>query len=385
VLDIDAGLGRLHRVVDRLSLRSLNRATLERQFLLERTDASAAHVIRHLVGLQAQEPRDPYIGLWSRRVGFRVEDLEELLTERAVVRLVVQRGTVHAIVSADCFLLARLARPILTQQLHTHRDHGPLVRDVDLDAAMAVAAEILAPEPLSTRRLREALSERFPMHDAAALAFACRNLLALVQVPPRGLWSRSGQVVGTTAEAWLGRPDDGVGSVDDVMLRYLAAFGPATVRDAATWSKYTGLREVFDRLKPRLDRFVDEDGTEYVDLPDAPRPDPDVPAPVRFLPQYDNLLLAHANRRRFITRDLSGIWMGQTGFVGSLLVDGTLRGMWRFDHPHRHVVAGESSTLTITTSPKLTRAEATDVLVEAEAFVSFVAPAGGIEIRLDSA
>lgn len=369
-------------MADRLTLRALNRATLARQSLLERSRLPALETIRHLVGLQAQEPRDPYIGLWSRIADFAAEELERLLTDRTVVRLTVQRGTVHAVAAEDCFLLARLARPILTQQLHSHQQYGPLLDNVDLQDAMNVAGGILAEAPVNTRRLREALGNRFPQQDAAALTFACRNLLAFIQVPPRGLWTTSGEVVGTTAEAWLGRSDDGSGSVDDVMVRYLEAFGPATVADARTWSRYTGLREVFDRLAPRLRRFVDDGGVEYLDLPDAPRPDPAVPAPIRFLPQYDNLLLAHADRRRFIDSDLSRLWIGATGFVGGLLVDGMLRGIWRFDRPFREVVAGKPSPLTITASPGLSKTETTEVEAEAEAFTRFIAPDGVNDIQL---
>lgn len=320
-------------MTDRLSRRELNRATLARQSLLTRNDLPAEEMVRHLVGLQAQEARDPYIGLWARLVDFRVDELEQLLLERRVVRLVVQRGTIHAVTADDCFLLRRLAQPTLTQQLFSHRDHGPRLRAIDL--------------------------------------------------PPRGLWSTGGEVVATTAQAWLGRTDDGTGSVDDVVLRYLGAFGPASVADAATWSRYTGLAEVFGRLGRRVRRFVDADGGELFDLPDAPRPDADVPAPVRFLPQYDNVLLSHADRRRVADRDFSEIWMGQVGFVGSLLVDGMLRGMWRFDRPFRDVTSGRPAVLTVTTSPRLARPERDDVLAEAEAFTRFVAPHGTVEdIRL---
>jgi hypothetical protein len=178
------------------------------------------------------------------------------------------------------------------------------------------------------------MAERFPDLDAAALAYACRNHLAFVQVPPRGVWGRSAQATSTTAEAWLGRPLVTDPSIDDVVLRYLGAFGPATVADVATWSRLTGLREVLERLRPGLRTFRDERGRELFDLPDAPRPDPDAPAPPRFLPEYDNLLLSHADRSRVIPaelrgRDLTGIGIGK--IQGSVLSDGTLCGVWRID------------------------------------------------------
>lgn len=369
---------------DVLTRRELNRATLARQLLLERSEQSARDVIAHLVGLQAQEPPDPYIGLWSRLTDFDTGELETLITEREVVRLVVQRGTVHAVTADDCLTLRPLAQPILTQQLRNHRDYRGRFDGVDLDEVMAVARVVLSEQPRSTRQLRGALGERFPEHHAGALAFACRNLLPFVQVPPRGLWATPGEVVGTTAEAWIGRPLESVPSVDDVMVRYVAAFGPATVQDAATWSRYTGLREVFERIRPRLRTFHDTDGREYFDVPDGPRPDPDTPAPVRLLPQYDNVLLSHADRSRFAGgEDYGGLWLGATGFLGNLLVDGLLVGTWRFDQPTRAVQRGtKPGVLTVTTIRALTRQDASAVEAEARRFVAFVSPRGRYDVRL---
>ncbi len=360
-----------------LSRRQLNRATLARQMLLERSGVTALDAIRFLVGLQAQEPPDPYIGLSARLAGFDTKELETLILDRQVVRLVVQRGTVHAVTADDCLLLRPLAQPILTQQLHSHSDYRGRFEGVELDDVMAYAHDVLSEQPRTTRQLREAIGERFPQHHAAALAFACRNLLPFIQVPPRGLWATPGQVVGTTAEAWIGRPVEANPSVDDVMMRYVAAFGPATVQDAATWSRYTGLREVFDRLRPRLRTFLDDDGREYFDVPDGPLPDEDTPAPVRFLPQFDNLLLSHADRSRFTAGgDYSEIWMNTTGFLGNVLVDGMLVGMWRFDQPTRIVQKATSpGVLTITTRP-LPRRDVVAVEAEAHRFIEFVSPGG---------
>jgi DNA glycosylase AlkZ-like len=369
---------------DVLTLRQLNRATLARQMLLDRVQMPACDLVHHLAGLQAQEPQDPYIGLWSRITDFDTAELEGLLLDRKVVRLTVQRGTVHAVTADDCLVLRPLAMPILAQQLNNHRDHRGKFDGVDLDAVMAFAGEVLGESPLNTRQLRAALAERFPEHDAAALTFACRNRLAFVQLPPRGLWSRGGQVVGTTAEAWLGRPLETEPSVAEVMRRYLAAFGPATVRDAATWSRYTGLREVFEQLGPELRTYRDDTGKEYFDVPDGPLPDPDAPAPVRLLPQYDNVLLSHADRTRIVGGfDYSNIWMERTGFLGSVLVDGKLAGMWRFDRPLRSVInATEPATLTFRTRP-LRAGEEDDVGAEAQRFLRFVSPGVDHNVRFE--
>lgn len=371
-----------------LSLRRLNRATLSRQLLLERVAMPAHDVIRHLVGLQAQERRDPYVGLWSRIRDFRPAELEGLLLDREVVRLVVQRGTVHAVTADDCLVLRPLAQPVLTQQLYTHRDHKGRFDGVDLGVVMDYAAAVLAERPRTTRQLRESLAARYPEHDAAALAFACRNLLAFVQVPPRGLWSKTGEVAGTTAEAWLGRPLELEPSIDEVMLRYLAAFGPATVQDAATWSRYTGLRQVFERLRPQLRVYGDERGREYFDVADGPMPDADTPAPVRLLPRYDNVLLSHKDRRRFIDEDftaMTAIGYDQVGFAGSVLVDGVLAGLWRIDEPKGRAKSPAGPVMmTVTTPRPLTGRQADDVGAEAERLLAFAAPNADRDVRLVS-
>ena len=200
------------------------------------------------------------------------------------------RATIHLLTSDDALAIRPLVQPVLDAELARHPEHGPRLRDVDLGPALATARELLDERPLTTTELRAALAERHPELDAPAAAYACRCLLALVQVPPRGLWRRSGTVRLTTLEAWVGRALDAAPSLDRLVLRYLAAFGPATVADVATWSRLTGLRPVLERLRPGLATFRDERGRELFDLPDAPRPDPGdagaaaVPARVRQRP-----------------------------------------------------------------------------------------------------
>lgn len=201
------------------------------------------------------------------------------------MRIVVMRATIHLVTADDCLLLRPLVQPVLDAELARHPEFGPAIEGVDLAPVLAFAATLLAERPRNGKALRSALRERFPDHDSAALAYACRNRLALVQVPPLGLWGRSAQVTSTTAESWLGRPLVTDPSIDDVVLRYLAAFGPGSVADVAYWSRLTGLGEVVERLGPRLRSFADERGRRLLDLPDAPRPEPDVPSPPRFLPR----------------------------------------------------------------------------------------------------
>ncbi len=311
-----------------LGRRALNRATLERQLLLRRSELSPLAAVEHLVGLQAQIPLNPYTALWSRLEGFKPEALAELLEQRKLVRIVVMRATIHLVTADDCLVLRPLMQPVLDAELARYRD----LRGVDVDAVLGFARALVAEAPRSGGELRAALAERFPKHDAADLAYACRNLLAFVQVPPRGVWGRTSQVRSTTAESWLGRPLASSPSIDEVVLRYLGAFGPATVADASTWSRLTGLRAVVERLRPRLRTFRDERGRELFDLPDAPRPDPDTPAPPRFLPEYDNVLLSHADRSRFISEERRGLFARVTGPIhGSVLHDGFGFGVWRLD------------------------------------------------------
>jgi hypothetical protein len=367
--------------VEVLSRQTLNRATLERQLLLRRASRTALDAVEHLVGLQAQIPLNPYTGLWSRLERFRPDELAALLDERRVVRTVVMRATIHLVSADDCLRLRPLVQPVLHAELGRHPEFAPRLRGVDLEPVLAFARRLLAERPRTGGELRAALAERFPEHDPAALAYACRCLLPLVQVPPRGVWGRTAQVSSTTAEAWLGRPLAADPSIDDTVLRYLAAFGPATVADVATWSRLTALRAVVERLRPHLRTFRDERGRELFDLPDAPRPEPDTPAPPRFLPEYDNALLSHADRSRF-RRDEERPRSGVTGPVhGMVLSDGFLCGSWRLE---RDRDTG-SATLVVTQLERLTKRAGASVAAEGRRFLRFVAAdADGHDVRFEA-
>ena len=206
---------------------------------------------------------------------------------------------------------------------------------------LAVARPFLSERPRTTGEIRAEMAERFPEHSPAALAYVCRNHLALVQVPPRGVWGRTLQVTLTTAEAWLGRPLATDPPLEDIALRYLGAFGPATPADLVAWSGLPGLRAVLEGLRPRLRPFRDERGRELLDLPDAPRPDPETPAPPRFLPEYDNVLLSHADRSRFVSEESRRRLGAAAGPVtGSVLHDGTGLGTWWIERSEGEATLG---------------------------------------------
>jgi hypothetical protein len=175
----------------------------------------------------------------------------------------------------------------------------------------------------------------------------------------------------TTTEVWLGRPIDATASPDALILRYLAAYGPSTVADAQAWSRLTGLRDAFERLRPSLGTFADEDGRELFDLPDAPRPDPDTPAPTRFLPEYDNVLLAHADRTRFVEDDLRRQISGERLVVGSVLVDGRAGATWTTSHDHNEAI------LSVRPVVPLPDADRAAVAEEGLRLLEFLAPAAG--------
>jgi hypothetical protein len=322
---------------DTLTARALNRALLDRQLLLRREPLPGAtgpradrviETVEHLVGLQAQAPFPPYYGLWSRLDGFRPGDLAELLLTRKVVRIGLMRGTIHLVSADDCLRLRPVLQPVLERGLRAN--FGRQLTGVDR-AALAAAGRVLVEDrPMTFSELGAALSPQWPGRPPNALAQGVRGLVPLVQVPPRAVWGEAGRAAHTSAESWLGRPLAASASPDAVVLRYLAAFGPATVADAQAWSGLTGLREVVGRLEPWLRTFRDEQGRELFDLPDAPRPDPDTPVPVRLVAEFDNLILSHADRARVISEpDRQRLYSRNGIFPGTVLIDGFVRGMWR--------------------------------------------------------
>ncbi|GGW25834.1 hypothetical protein GCM10010381_07220 [Streptomyces xantholiticus] len=326
-----------------LDTRALNRATLARQLLLRRVPRAqmpVAGAVAHLVGLQAQNVKPPYYALAARLEDFAPDELSALMDTRAVGRIVTMRSTIHTHTAEDCMRLRPLVQAARDRELAQFR-RG--LAGVDLGRLAFVARELVEEKPRTMKELREALLAHWPDADPFALSVAARCSLPLVQVTPRGLWGRSGQVRLTTAERWFGRPSEPVPAADDTALRYLAAFGPASVKDFQTWSGLTRTREVFERLRSELAVFRDERGVELFDLPDAPRPAADVPAPARLLPEFDNLLLSHADRSRVVSAEHRALmWRGNQAYC-TFLLDGFLAGIWRLEET--------TATATLTLQP----------------------------------
>ncbi|MBC6460762.1 winged helix DNA-binding domain-containing protein [Actinomadura sp. HBU206391] len=354
----------------RLTRRALGRATLARQLLMSRSKLPVLEAVEHLVGLQAQTPHTWYLGLAARLDGIRPEDVADLLARRQLVRIALMRSTIHLVTARDCLYLRPLVQPVIERGMRGN--FGKDLLGLDREKLTAAGRALVEERPMTPTRLGRLLAEQegagWAGRSPESLAHAVRAWVPLVQVPPRGVWGSSGAIAHTSAEAWLGRPLAREPSIDELVLRYLGAFGPATVKDVQTWSGLTRLREVVDRLRPRLAEFVDEEGRELFDLPDAPRPDADVPAPPRLLYDFDNLLLSHADRGRFITEAYHEQRYGRHGPMPNIvLLDGFTGGDWKVTRD------GGTAVLTIRPYGRLSPGDIDALTGEAARMLAFAA------------
>ncbi|MET8689200.1 winged helix DNA-binding domain-containing protein [Streptomyces sp. NPDC004732] len=350
-----------------LDARTLGRATLARQLLLDRADMPALDAVAHLCGLQAQEPQEPFVGLWSRLRAFEPEALSDLLVERRVVRTHLMRRTVH-LVTADDVLAWRARHDAMLRQ----RVLGVYRREldgVDLDELAAAGRKTMADgEPRTMAELTRAVAERWPGVAPRALGeMLIAALVPMVQLPPRGLWRTKGGVRNLPLATWLGREPDTADPVlvgQALLRRYLAAFGPAATADLRAWSGLAGLPAAVAATRAELVSFRDERGRELLDLPDAPRPDPDTPAPVRFLPAFDNAILGYQERGRIIDDAHRGLSVAGERVV---LVDGRVAATWTV----------EKDTVVATPLRRFSRAERADVAEEGRAMAAFLSGEAG--------
>jgi winged helix DNA-binding protein len=360
--------GRIVTTIGQVSVigeRALNRALLARQGLLERHRLPPLELIDRLVGLQAQATTPPYYGLWSRLAAFDRDEVGRLLGDGELVRIKLMRGTVHMVSAADAAWLRPLVAPAI------ERGHngafGRRMGGADTDLLGRAVGELLAERPLTGRELAGELIRRGIGDDVEAIANAALTYAPLVQLPPRGVWGSGGQARYATLTAWSGCELDANPSADELVLRYLRGFGPASVRDAQSWSGLTRRADSFARLRPRLIGLRDERGRELFDLPDAPRPDPEHPAPVRFLGEFDNVTLGHADRRRIVPESFPRDALLRVGrAVNQVLVDGLLRATWWIERDGR-----TRAKLVVRVHGELTAAERDEVADEARRMLEF--------------
>jgi Winged helix DNA-binding domain len=352
---------------DVLTKKALNRALLARQMLITRQPVTVARVLERLLALQAQEASPPFVGLWTRIEGFAGDDLLRLIHDRMVVRATLLRGTLH-LVGADDYLAFRSTfQPVFDAGLKAIL--GDRTAGLDVDALVESGRRLFAEEPWTFTRMREALMELFPDGDERAMGYTVRMRVPLVSTPDGSRWGFRGDPDFAEAATWLGRSPEPEARPDDLVLRYLAAFGPAAAVDVQAWSGLGGAREILNRLRPRLQTFRDERKRELFDLPDAPRPPEESPAPVRFLPGFDNAILGHADRSRIIADEhRKQVTTKNLQVLPTFLVDGFVAGTWKITG------SGDKAKLTLSPFGPMTAAVKAQLTKEGKELMRFVEP-----------
>ncbi len=345
-----------------LDRRSLNRAVLHRQLLVRRSLVGVVDAIEQLAGLNAQHPNDPYLALAARLSGFELADLTAALEDRRVVRSTMMRATQHLVAATDFRWLRPVLQPLLARA--QRNAFGRRTTGVDLAALVADARRILTGAVLTRPELGRLLAESRPGADGVALAWSVQYLLPVVHPAPSGTWDTLGPTPFALAEDHLSGPLDPP-DPRQMVRRYLAAFGPATAADMRAWSGVSGLPEIVAGMREELRPFRDEDGRELFDLPDAPRPDPDTPMPVRLLAPFDNVLLGYADRTRLMTDEVRRRVCVGDAVAATLLVDGTVSGTWEMDRP--------ANVLTVHPFVRLPRQDVDAVIAEGTRLLEFAA------------
>jgi hypothetical protein len=365
-------------VSDVLTSRVLNRTLLARQHLLERSTLTTPEMCERLVGLQAQDVLPPFIGLWSRIADFDPESVSRGLHDRSLARITLMRGTIHLVTADDAVRIAGHIQPELEKApFRKGFNYGATV-GLDPEDVRARGERLIGEEPVSTAALRALVAAEWPDRDPGAMMQTLLFLLPVLQVPPRGAWRHNERPVWSRIQPWLGRDLEPDYPRTELLLRYLAAFGPASAADAGTWSRLTGLRADFEALGDRLRRYTDADGRVLYDLADGVLADPDRPAPVRFLGWYDNAVLSHSDRTRIVPAGVAPI-VPNSGNSAPVLVDGFLAAR------HRIVRAGDRARLVVTPLRPLTAAEREDVLAEGARLLEFLEPDPDRDVELAAA
>src|SRR4051794_13672905 len=327
--------------------------------LLAREAVSVVAAVERLAGLQAQEPRPPFVGLWTRVEGFERDALVDALRSGEVVRGLLMRATLHAVSARDFRAFRPAVQPVLSAAFAGVNKR--ITGGVDVDEVVPVARELLEESPRTFNELRALLSERFPEPNHRGLGYAARTHLPLTMLPTDDRWGFPRDAQFALAEC------DEDTAPDALARRYLAAFGPASAADVQTWSGLKGIAGVLASMTD-LEQFSVGRRTLF-DLPDAPRPDPDVPAPVRFLPEFDNLVLAHEDRTRLLDDEHRPLVVTKNLRVrATFLVDGRVAGLWKVAR------SGKRAVLTLEPFGRLRKAATKELGTEAEALLRFVEP-----------
>jgi len=347
-----------------LSRRALNRATLARQMLLDREAAEPIEALERLAGLQAQLPRPPFLALWSRVRGFQRKALSDLLLQRRAVRATLMRGTLHIVTARDFRSLRASLQPGLDRGL------AAALRGrtgaIDMERLLSIACEYFSESPRTFDELRHFLATLYPQDDIRAMAYVIRLKLPLVQVPDESDWSYPSPANFAEAQSFLGKPLSSASDPRALILRYLSAFGPATPADAQTWLGLPSLQAAFEALRAKLQTFEDEKHRELFDLPDAPRPPGDAVAPVRFLPEFDSVVLAHADRTRLVRPEYRArLYRPNLVVPPTFLVDGFVEGTWALERKRK------STRLVLTPFAKLRKNDRSALSEEAESMLRF--------------
>jgi DNA glycosylase AlkZ-like len=324
--------------------------------------------VERLAGLQAQEPRPPFVGLWTRVEGFARSDLVDALQSGEVVRGLLMRATLHAVSGSDFRTFRPTVQPALSAAFAGVNKR--ITGGVGVDEVLPVARSLLEESPRTFNELRALLSERFGDVNERGLGYAARTHLPLTMVPTDDRWGFPRDARFALAEC-----DDDASPVD-LVRRYLAAFGPASAADMQTWSGLKGAADVLASMDD-LEQFAVGRRTVY-DLPDGPRPDAEVPASVRFLPEFDNLVLAHADRTRLLDDEHRPLVVTKNLRVkATFLVDGRVAGVWKVAR------SGKRAVLTLEPFKRLRKAATKELKTEAEALLRFVEEdAGSFDVKV---
>ncbi|REK74932.1 winged helix DNA-binding domain-containing protein [Paenibacillus paeoniae] len=335
-----------------LSLKRLNRALLERQLLLQRSRISPLEAIEHLAGIQSQAPMPPYYALWSRLENFEPGSLVKLLAGRQAIRIALMRSTIHLVSARDARLFRAALTPMMERTINSF--NGKKLHGVDLTQLAVKTISYATENAVTFEELGKHLHQYWPEHEPSVLSSTARNLVPLAQIPPRGLWGQGGAARHVPLAHWLAsgrdhQTSEGItkvctinlagtargdtdAAIKSMLFRYLGAFGPASIKDMQVWSGLTRLKPYIEEWSSELECFKDEAGNELYDLPGAPLPPEDTPAPPRYLSEFDNMLLSYYDRKRIMPAAYKSKIITINGLVRStFLTDGFVRGTWTIE------------------------------------------------------